>query len=200
MMPASSALRQRLLREIAALPEGVRAHIEAVRRTSVDLAGRHGADVARAELAALAHDVCRLVKAPQLLEMARAFGIPVTPIDAAFPVFLHGPVGAELLRRDYGLDDEAVLSPVRCHTMGRRSMTALDQVLFLADKLDPSKLNRYPFMQEVARLAAEDLDRAMRCFIDSQVRAFIDHGDLVHPEMMAARNDAILALKAPSTG
>lgn len=191
-----SALRDRLLREVHRLPADVQAHIEAVRQKSVELAKRHQADVARAELAALAHDVCRHLTGPQLIERAAADGIPITPLDEAVPVFLHGPVGAELLRRDYGLDDETVLSPIRCHTMGKRGMTALDKILFLADKLDPGKVSRYPFMQEVDRFAAEDLDRAIVCFIDHQVKAFIERGDLVHPEMTAARNDSLLALKA----
>ena len=127
--------------------------------------------------------------------MARGFGIPVTPIDEAFPVFLHGPVGAEVLKRDFGLDDEEALDAVRYHTMGRAGMTPLEQVLFLADKLDPSKVARYPFLPEVEAAAHHDLDEGMRLFIDRQAAAFLEHGDLVHPGMIDARNDALL-LKA----
>ena len=36
----------------------------------------------------------------------------------------------------------------------------------------------------------------MLLFIDRQASAFLEHGDLVHPGMIAARNDALLALKA----
>ena len=197
-MAVSSKSRDRILRAVERLPEAVQAHIEQVRLEAVELARRFSLDVARAELAAQAHDVCRTTSATDLLRMARAFGIPVKPIDEAVPVFLHGPVGAELLRREYALDDEEVLTPIRCHTMGREQMTALDKVLFLADKLEPGKVGRYPFIEEVALLAREDLDRAFLCFVDHQAKAFIDHGDLVHPAMMAARNEAVLALRGKS--
>ena len=185
----------RILSEIERLPQGVRAHIEQVRRTSVELAARFALDEARAELAALAHDICRSLSGPELLATARSLGIPVTPIDEAFPVFLHGPVGAGVLRLRYGLDDEEVLDAIRCHTMGREGMTPLDKVLFLADKLDPSKIGRYAFIVKVERLAREDLDRALLAFIDHQVRAFIEGGDLVHPAMIGTRNAALLALR-----
>ena len=180
----------------ASLPDGVRSHIEQVRRHAVALARSHGLDPDRAELAASAHDVCRIVKAGDLLDMARRFGIPVTPIDVAFPVFLHGPVGAEVLKRDFGLDDEEALNAVRYHTMGRAGMTPLEQAVFIADKLDPSKIGRYPFLPEVEAAAHRDLDEGMRLFIDRQAAAFLEHGDLVHPGMIDARNDALLALKA----
>ena len=73
-----------------------------LRRQAVALARSHGLDVERADLAAASHDVCRIVKAGDLLDMAQSFGLPVMPIDEAFPVFLHGPVGAEVLKRDFG--------------------------------------------------------------------------------------------------
>ena len=180
---------------IARLPSPLRKHIAQVRATNLELAELHGLDLASADLAAVSHDLCRSTAGRDLLSMAEAFGLPVLPIDRAVPMFLHGPVAAEVLRHDHGVDNLAVLDPIRYHTMGRSDMSALDKVLFLADKLDPSKVSRYPFIGEVARLARLDLDRAMLHFIDRQIQVFIDHGDLVHPGMAAARNSAVLALK-----
>ena len=187
---------ERVRAHMAGLPDGVRAHVEQVRRHAVALAESHGLDVDLAELAAESHDVCRIVKAEELLAMARGFGIPVTPIDEAFPVFLHGPVGAEVLKRDFGLDDEEALDAVRYHTRGRAGMSPLERAVFLADKLDPSKVGRYPFLPEVEAAAHRDLDEGMLLFIDRQAAAFLENGDLVHPGMIDARNDALLALKA----
>ncbi len=188
-------VRQRIADEIARLPAGVQAHVEQVRRAAVELASLHELDLARAELAAQGHDICRLVKGADLIDMAGKLGLTVTAIDRAVPVFLHGPVGAEVLRRDFGIDDEAVLDAIRYHTMGRAGMAPLEKLLFLADKLDPSKVSRYPFIAEVERLAREDLDRAMLLFIDEQSRVFIETASVIHPGMNAARNDALLAVE-----
>jgi len=176
------------------MPDAVQRHVEEVRTASLELVQNHGMGPEQAELAAIGHDICRITSPHDLLRMAAEFRLEVTPIDETFPVFLHGPVGAEVLFRDYGVTDETILDAVRYHTVGRRDMTQLDKVLFLADKLDPSKVRRYPFINEVHKLALENLDRGILCFIDNQVRDFIHHSNLVHPGMTSARNDALLAL------
>ena len=80
-------LREKLIEELRHLPKAVQAHVEQVRLVSLDVAQRHSLDVERAELAALAHGICRVTPAGDLLNMARGFGMPVNPIDEALPVF-----------------------------------------------------------------------------------------------------------------
>lgn len=182
---------QALGAQLQRLPEGVREHIEQVLRQSVALAKRHGLDVPKAELAAQMHDICRTTKAPDLLRMAAEFGIPLKAIDQAFPVFLHGPVGAAVLQRDFGVNDPEILDPVRYHTMARARMSSLEKVLFLADKLDPSKVARYPYIGEVERLALEHLSQGMRCFLENQTKAYMQSGQLVHPSFIEAWNEVV---------
>ena len=55
-------LLQRLQSRLESLPDGLQAHIYRVRDVALELAGRHGIDLERAELAALAHDVCRAMQ------------------------------------------------------------------------------------------------------------------------------------------
>ena len=80
------------------MPDGLQAHIYRVRDVAQELAARHGIDPDRAELGALAHDVCRAIPGEDLLKMSADLGVPVTDLDRDFPILLHGPVGAELLR------------------------------------------------------------------------------------------------------
>lgn len=182
----------RIAQDVARLPPGVQRHIEAVQHQSLALARRWRFDETAAALAAQAHDICRALPGPDLIAQARSLGIPVTPIEEAFPVFLHGPVGAETVRRRYGLRDQAILDPIRYHTMGRAAMSPPEQVLFLADKLDPQKRARYPYFDEVRRLAYEDLDAAILCFLTGQMQAFLAAASLVHPGMLAAYNNLLL--------
>ncbi|MCL0102195.1 bis(5'-nucleosyl)-tetraphosphatase (symmetrical) YqeK [Dehalococcoidia bacterium] len=188
----------RVLRAIGRLPDEVRDHIEHVRQGSIELAQRFELDVDKAEFSAVGHDICRVTPPKELIEMARLFQIPVTPLDEQLPVFLHGPVGAEVLKSKYVIEDEEVLNPIRCHTMGKQGMSPLDKVLFLADKIEPRKVGRYPFIAEVVDLAKENLDQALLCFLDHQIKAFLDHGDVVHPGMLAARDEIALGLEGRS--
>ncbi len=74
---------------------------------------------------------------------------------------LHGPVGAVVAECEYGVSDPNILSAIRCHTTGKVGMLPLDMIVYLADKIEPSRRS-YPALDEVRRLAQTDLVAAMR--------------------------------------
>ncbi|MEE9199351.1 MAG: bis(5'-nucleosyl)-tetraphosphatase (symmetrical) YqeK, partial [Dehalococcoidia bacterium] len=143
-------------------------------------------------------DVARATKGEGLLSLAREFGLAVGPLEEKFPVFLHGPVGAEVVRRDYQVRDEEVLEAIRCHTVGGWGMGPVARVVYLADKLEPSKDARYPFSPRVRELARRDLDGALLEFMSREVSAHIARGDFVHPSTIEARNDLLARLRSSS--
>ncbi len=189
MRPLPDAVEARL-RE---LPRGLFQHVERVREITRDLAAVHGLDVERSDLAAAAHDLARAYRGDELLESASAYGIPVRPIDRASPVLLHGPVGAAWLQREARIADEEVLEAVRSHTSGSPGMGPIARVVFLADKLDPSKAQRYPFQDSVYAISRQDLDRALLRFLDLQLVGFLERGFVIDPSSVALRNDLLLA-------
>ena len=107
------------------------------------------------------------------------------------PVLLHGPVAAELLRRVEGLEDQDIYEAVYWHSTAHEGMGVTAKVVFLADKLDPQKAARYPFLAELRGLAMESLDRAMLLFLDRELVSLIQHESLVHPISVEARNDLV---------
>ena len=109
-------------------------------------------------------------------------------------MLLHGPVAAEWLEREAVIGDAQVLEAVRCHTTGRSGMGPVARVVFLADKLDPSKGSRYPFQDDIASLAREDLDRALLRFLDVELGRFVAQGYLIDPSSVELRNELVIAL------
>ena len=122
-------------------------------------------------------------------------GIPVHPVEAAVPVLLHGPVGAELLRRRDGLEDREVYEAVYWHSTAHKDLGVLGKIVFLADKLDPHKLARYPYIGDIEDLAATSLDRAVAEFLGRELVDLIGQGSLVHPASVEARNRLLLEHK-----
>ena len=116
-------------------------------------------------LAILGHDVARAAKKSEILRQAGRFEMPVLDIERRAPVTLHGPVGAELLRHDDGLEDEDILAAVRFHTTGSADMTPLGLLVFIADKLEPRKIKSYPYQQELRHIANESLSQAVLEFL-----------------------------------
>ena len=152
---------------------------------------------------ALAHDIARAMKGEQLLQKAPEFGISVHPVEAQVPLLLHGPVAAELLRRVDGLEDRDIYEAVYWHSTAHKDLGAVAKLVFLADKLDPQKLSRYPFQPELNKLALTSLDRAIFDFLSRELISLLQQGSLVHPvggrsTERAGAKDAVTIFSPPS--
>ena len=185
---------------IAELPQGLQDHLERVRETALELATAHGVDREAVELAALGHDVARAYSTETLLTRAQEWRLDVHPIEEQVPILLHGPVAAEMLRRQCGVDDDRVLEAVRWHSTAAPGMGPVGLVVFLADKLEPHKLRRSPKLHEIAGLARTSLEQAVADYLTMELALLLKKGRLIHPTSVAARNHLLDALaQAPDT-
>ena len=169
----------------------MRQHIHRVEEISGELAQVHHVSEARVRLCAQAHDLCRAMKGKELLSRAWELGIPVNPVEERLPVLLHGPVAAELLRRE-GLDDDGVYQGVYYHSTACPGLEPVAKVVFLGDKLDPQKANRYPYLPQLRATALESLDEAMLEFLTREMVSLLNSGQLVHPASIEARNELLM--------
>ena len=188
----SGDLKERLLQQLDGMPRGLAAHVQRARKEIGELARRFGVDEETANLAALAHDVARHIEGERLIALAAGFGIPVLPIERAVPVLLHGPVGAEILARELGVQESELLEATRIHTSGKGGMSLLSKVVFLGDKLDPTKEGMYPFIARVRELAKRDLDAALLAFLNANIMQLLQQGHPIHPYMLEARNELLM--------
>lgn len=192
----AGSLPPRLARALDALPPPLRAHTERVRAVARDLARRAGLDPEKADLAAAGHDLARAMPPSALVDLARRWDIPIGPVEERLPVLLHGPVAAERLRREMGVEDPEVLDAVRWHSTLAPGVGRLARLVFLADKLDPEKTARYPFLREVAERARHDLEGAVLLFLTRELIRLLERGEPVHPASVEARNE-LLAARTP---
>lgn len=161
-------------------------HVMGVYETALELAARFGADQQAAALAALLHDIAKEWDGPDLLRAAREFGILVDIVEEHQPGLLHGPVGAELARREFGVTDDGVLQAIRLHTTGDRGMTTLDQVIFLADLIEPGRT--FSGVEDLRQLAASDLPGAVLAALRLNLEYMMRRGWLIHARSVAAYN------------
>ena len=133
-------------------------HTLRVADTAADLARVHGLDEDRTRLAALVHDAARETGPEEFLRLAEEWALPVGEPERQSPKLLHGPVAAELARRELGVEDEEVLEAVRTHTTGKPLMGPLALALYVADKIEPAR--EYPSVGRLRALAREDLSLA----------------------------------------
>src|SRR5262249_27061188 len=135
----------------------------------------------------------------ELLQLAGDYALTPDAIETASPVLVHGPVAAALLARDYACADAEILTGIDCHTTARAGMSRLEQVLFVADKIELHKLERYPSYREVYDLALPDLDAAVLRYLDLQLEFAVQRHWLVHQRSLDARNELLFKSGAFST-
>lgn len=167
-------------------------HVLGVVQTAAELAERYGADPDKAALAAWLHDVAKERSRDELLMMADEFGIIFTDLEMRIPALWHAPVGTRLARFQFGLQDLDVLASIRFHTTGRPGMSLLEQIIFLADVIEPGR--RFPDADQLRELSKLDLGRAMLAAFENKIVRIVGRGGLLHPDTVAARNDMLIKL------
>lgn len=161
-------------------------HSIRVAETAVSLAKLWGADPEKAYLAGLLHDFARDEPVQRLLQVAEEKELPVTEVDRYFPVLLHAPVGAVLVRSELGVADPDVLQAISYHTTGAPAMTLLDIVIYLADMVEPGR--KFPGVEYTRRASFVDLHRALFAGMDSTLRYCLEQERPIHPLTVEARN------------
>jgi len=147
------------LREwVSAMQPKREAHIRGTEEEAAKLALHWGADVDLAREAALLHDVTKAKNQAEHLLMCQKYGmIPYSGVEASEKL-LHARTGAGLARAEFGVCD-AVVDAIECHTTGKADMTLLDKILYLADKIEPTRKGEA--VCEMRKLAYLNLDEAL---------------------------------------
>jgi predicted HD superfamily hydrolase involved in NAD metabolism len=170
------------------LPPAVAEHSVRTANVARRLASVHGEDEERVELAGLVHDLADGYTDAQLLELAETYGISIGPIESSVPRLLHGPVGAEILRREWGVADEEILTAVRDHVSGAVDTSPMAKLLFLADKLEPERAEAIADREAIEALAERDLDAAVLRVVSRQIAGLMAHERLIDERLVALRN------------
>jgi len=160
------------------------AHILRVARTAEALAVAHGVDPDRARIAGLFHDLARLYQGERLLRESTERGMPIDDFEQANPVVLHARLGAELARDWFGVNDEAILSAIRKHTLAAATMSKLDEILYLADGLEPGR--DYVGRAAMLALAFDDLPAAMTAHLAESLLYQRERNLTAAPQTLAA--------------
>lgn len=181
-------VRERLRRE---MEPDTYAHAERTAEIARQLAIAHGEDPDRAELAGLVHDIADRFSERELLVLAERYDIPINLTEARIPKLLHAKVGAEILRREWGIVDEELLDAVREHITGSVRMTPLAKLTFVADKIEPFRDRHYGGLDPVREIAQVDLDEAILQLYAWRMDELVAARQPIHDQLTTSRNRLI---------
>ncbi|MBQ5327230.1 MAG: nicotinate (nicotinamide) nucleotide adenylyltransferase [Oscillospiraceae bacterium] len=148
-------------------------HTYNVAKLAVELARMYGVDTQKAELAALLHDIMKQQPDDIMLHRARQSDI-IEKIDSKPMPVLHGFAAADYARREMGIEDEEILMAIKSHTCGRKNMTDIEKVIYLADML--SEERNFPEKEPLLALARQNLDIAMEQALKDSINWLKERG------------------------
>jgi hydrolase, HD family len=148
------------------LPKKRYEHTLGVAYTSAALAMCYGEDIIKAELSGILHDIAKAKKLPKLKELMIGFDDPYT--DAGYvemvsdkaPQILHAIYAPYLAKKNYNIEDKDILSAIRWHTTGKKDMSTLEKIVFVADYIEPNR-KQLPSLDEIRTLAFQDITKAV---------------------------------------
>ena len=144
-------------------------HTLGVTYTACALTMAHGEDMEAARLAGLLHDCAKCISHKEKLEMCKKSKLEMTEFEQTHPVLLHAILGAHLARKRYGVKDENVLSAIRWHTTGRPAMSRLEQIIYIADYIEPNR-DKAPRLPDIREAAFADLEYCMYLILTDTVQ------------------------------
>lgn len=159
----------------------------------------------RLRAAALLHDATKEEDIGKQLKILQKSDIIIDDCEAASSATLHGPSAAALIATDPAyahFADPAVVDAVRWHTTGHADMTLLEQIIYLADYIEPTRTHPACTEARAAFWAADpasmDADarlRHLRRFVGLEAEGTVRHltakGVPIAPATLAARDWAL---------
>lgn len=154
--------------------------------------------------AALLHDVTKEYDIPTHMALLAQAGQPVDEGEEFSHKTFHARTAALLIPDNYpAFNCETVVNAVRWHTTGRAGMTLTEQLLYLADYIDESRLfpdcvrlRSFFWDAHPERMNPDErlvhLRRTLIMSFDMTMRALISEGAVISPDTALARNQLVL--------
>ncbi|GMB07556.1 putative HD superfamily hydrolase involved in NAD metabolism [Thermolongibacillus altinsuensis] len=167
-------------------------HTIGVMETAIELAKKYGADVKKAELAAIFHDYAKFRPKEEMKRIIIEQNMPSDLLQYNAELW-HAPVGAYLVKTEVGIDDVDILDAIRYHTSGRANMTVLEKVVYLADYIEPGRA--FPGVDEVRELAQQNLDLALLKALQNTISFLMKKNEAIYPDTFYTYNDLAKKIK-----
>ena len=160
-------------------------HVLRVEQTAMELARQNGVDVEKASIAGLCHDYAKQRPDQDFIDEIHKKGLDSDLLNYGNAIW-HGIVGAELIKDELDIWDEDILNAVRHHTTGAAKMTKLEQVVYMADYIEPAR--DFEGVDQARQLTAQDLGAGVAYQTKHTLNYLIENNKPVYPKTIETYN------------
>ncbi len=160
-------------------------HILGVEQAALELARANDYELEKASVAALVHDYAKERSDSEFKALIVQTGLEQDLLNWN-NFILHGVVGAEIIKKELKITDEEILNAVRRHTVGAKEMTMLDQIVYVADYIEPGR--DFPGVDQARQLAAESLRAAVEFETKHTLLYLMNNDKTIYPAAILTYN------------
>lgn len=147
------------------------------------------ADEEKAYIAGLLHDVCKDIDHSEQRKLIEMSYKDVTPEELMLPQLWHGIAGEVFCRTILEIDDDDILNSIRYHTVARKGMSILEEIIYLADLTSADR--DYPDVEYMRKLTKKDLKESMIYALQYSVEDIVKKKSLLPKHTIEAYNGYI---------
>ena len=160
-------------------------HILGVEQAALELARANDYELEKASVAALVHDYAKERSDSEFKALIVQTGLEQDLLNWNNFIW-HGVVGAEIIKKELKITDEEILNAVRRHTVGAKEMTMLDQIVYVADYIEPGR--DFPGVDQARQLAAESLRAAVEFETKHTLLYLMNNDKTIYPAAILTYN------------
>lgn len=160
-------------------------HILGVEQAALELARANDYELEKASVAALVHDYAKECSDSEFKALIVQTGLEQDLLNWNNFIW-HGVVGAEIIKKELKITDEEILNAVRRHTVGAKEMTMLDQIVYVADYIEPGR--DFPGVDQARQLAAESLRAAVEFETKHTLLYLMNNDKTIYPAAILTYN------------
>ena len=164
-------------------------HSVNVSKKAIYLAKKYGADVKKAEIAGLLHDITKQTDETEQLQLISDAKMKLSALEFDNKKLWHAFSGAAYLKTKLNIDDEEILNAVKFHTTGRAEMSLLEKIVFVADMISDDRTSAESV--KVKKIAEESLDKAVCLTARFSIELLMEKEMTIAPNTLAAYNDTV---------
>jgi predicted HD superfamily hydrolase involved in NAD metabolism len=172
-----------------ALPEKRYRHSLGVAKEAVRLAKIYGADEEKAYIAGLLHDCAKGYTIEKQTELCDELKVDLDEASRMCPPVIHGFLGVEIAKSEYGITDDEILNAIKYHTVGKAGMTLLEKIIYIADMTEENR--DFDGVDELRATVDKNLDETILKSITQQFKLQSERRSVIHPNIVYMWNDLI---------
>lgn len=155
-------------------------HSIGVANEAKKLAKKYGADEEKAYLSGLLHDIAKEMPADEKIKMCKRYRIKLDPLMKRQIDLSHSFLSAEISKNRFDISDVDMLNAMRYHTTGRKKMSLLEKIVYVADCIEPNR-PKDNGIQEIRKYAYTNINKALEVALATTINFNLKNNREVHP-------------------